>query len=44
MNEKRIELIRGFVKEMREQGFSEEYIGEQLAVVVMALYSLQEVK
>ena len=37
-NDERIELYRKFIEVMQELDFSVEYIAEQLALVVNALY------
>ena len=41
MEEKRIELIAHFIKEMLKQGYSDWYIGEQIALIIKALDSLK---
>lgn len=40
--EDRIELLRDFIKEMKKQGYSAFYIGEQIALVVKAIDTLKD--
>ena len=40
-NEEKIEILKGFLKTMKMEGFSEEYIGECIAELHMAFYKME---
>ncbi len=42
--EDKMELYRAFFQKMIEEGYSPEYIGEELAIIAHALYTSIEVE